>query len=359
MILPIFALPWLEVDTNYAKFFRSDSTLPADYAKVENAGFVQNPLSVQISIKPGKDISSHGIYREIHQFESRLESLKPVKGVFSASLLMESLGGSMTSGDRRFDIATQESQHLVALLLETAKGNGYREFEDFITSDGRQIQIIVMTNYLSAEELDALKAAIMNTASKTFPQDDVSVLITGTTVLWASMDGHISKTLLHSIIFSFCFMGLLLPFIFRSLKLGLLGITINILPVSISLGVMALVDIKVNIATALIGSIAFGIVVDDTIHFLMRFNRNRALGLPVAESITETSRVVGRSIITTSLVLAGSFVTFASSSFVPSAHFGIFIALSVSLALYLDILIMPLLLRFLYRKSIDGNIPAS
>ena len=67
MVLPIFALPWLEVDTNYAKFFRSDSTLPADYAKVENAGFAQNPISVQISIKAGKDISSHGIYREIHQ----------------------------------------------------------------------------------------------------------------------------------------------------------------------------------------------------------------------------------------------------------------------------------------------------
>jgi hypothetical protein len=181
----------------------------------------------------------------------------------------------------------------------------------------------------------------------------VSVSITGTTVLWSSMDKHISKTQLHSIIFSFAFMGLLLLLVFRSLKLGLVGIAVNFLPVSISLGVMSLVDIKVNIATALIGSIAFGIVVDDTIHFLMRFTRNRALGMSVAESIEDTCKITGHSIITTSLILAGSFITLASSSFLPIAHFGIFIALSVSLALYLDILILPMLLRFMFRKSLD------
>jgi predicted RND superfamily exporter protein len=53
------------------------------------------------------------------------------------------------------------------------------------------------------------------------------------------------------------------------------------------------------------------------------------------------------------LILAGSFITLASSSFLPIAHFGIFIALSVSLALYLDILILPMLLRFMFRKSLD------
>ena len=355
MALPVLGLPWLEVDTNYAKFFRSDSRLPIDYSKVEQAEFAQNPLSLQVSIIAGKDITSHGIYRKIRQFETRLESLKPVEGIFSASVLMESLGGSLTRSDRHFDIATQESQQMVALLLERAKENGYKEFEDFIVPNGRKIQIIVMTNYLSSKELDALKMAILKTASETFSQDNISIAITGTTVLWASMDEHISKTLLHSIIFSFCVMGLLLPFIFRSFKLGLLGIAINFLPVSISLGVMALVDIKVNIATALIGSIAFGIVVDDTIHFLTRFNRNRTLGLSVTESISETSMVIGRSIITTSLVLVGSFATLASSSFLPSAHFGIFIALSVSLALYLDIFNLPLVLRFMHRKDVDRN----
>lgn len=353
MVLPILALPWLEVDTNYAKFFRSDSILPADYTKLENAKFGQNPLSVQISIKASKDVSSHGIYRQINQFEARLESLKPVVGVFSASVLIENLTDSLVRSNQRFNTTSQESQHIVTQLLEAAKRNSYREFEDFITPDGQQVQIFVMTNYLSSKELDALKTAIMNTASETFSQVELSVLITGTTVLWAGMDEHISNTQLHSIIFSFFFMGLLLPLILKSFKLGLLGIIINFLPVSISLGVMALVDIKVNMATALIGSIAFGIVVDDTIHFLMRFNRNRALGIPVAESIEETSMVIGRSIITTSLILAGSFATLASSSFLPSAHFGIFIALSVSLALYLDILVLPLLLRFLYRKSMD------
>jgi predicted RND superfamily exporter protein len=114
---------------------------------------------------------------------------------------------------------------------------------------------------------------------------------------------------------------------------------------------MALSNIKVSIATALIGSIAFGIVVDDTIHFLTRFNVNRLKGLTVTASVAETLEVIGRSIVTTTLILVGSFITLSSSSFLPSAHFGIFIALSVSLALYLDIFILPLVIPRICREK--------
>lgn len=351
MVLPVLALPWLEVDTNYAKFFRGDSTLPMDYAKVQQAGFSQNPLSIQLSINHGKDITTSGIYPKIRLFEKKLESLLPINGILSATTLLDGIVKSLPRSDFASEVMKDGRQDRMAAVLKVARDYAHEDLADFVLPHGRQVQIVALTNYLSSKELEALKEKIQNLAADTFTQGDITLSVTGTTVLWASMDKHVSKTQLQSIIFAFGFMALFLPIIFKSFKLGLLGVLINFLPVSVALGVMALSNIKVSIATALIGSIAFGIVVDDTIHFLTRFNVNRLKGLTVTASVAETLEVIGRSIVTTTLILVGSFITLSSSSFLPSAHFGIFIALSVSLALYLDIFILPLVIPRICREK--------
>ena len=209
---------------------------------------------------------------------------------------------------------------------------------------------MALTGYLSSKELLSLKTEIQEAASECFTNGDVSLLVTGTTSLWAGMDKHISDTQLQSILIAFCFMAFFFPIIFKSLRLGILGLVINFLPVSIALGMMALYGIKVNIATALIGSIAFGVVVDDTIYFMTRLNNNMLQGLTIQKSITDTLEIIGHSIITTTFILVGSFITLFCSTFLPISYFGIFIALSVSLALYLDVFILPILVGHFYSE---------
>ena len=80
-----------------------------------------------------------------------------------------------------------------------------------------------------------------------------------------------------------------------------------------------------------------GVVVDDTSHFIMRFECHRKRGTAVDEAVRRTRHTVGHSIVSTSFILVGAFITLSASSFLPIAHFGIFIALCVTLALYLDI----------------------
>jgi len=350
MMLPILALPQLEVDTNYADFFRSRHRVPMDYKMVKDAGFSQNPLSIQLSVQGGRNITSPGVYQKILIFEQKLKSLPEVNSILSASPLLSEINKILSQLHLIPEDSTFEKIG-IKKIIRTARETGNQDLKDFVLSDLKHIQIMAMTDYLSSKELIALKTEIHNTASACFQKSEVSILITGSTTLWASMDKHISNTQLQSIVLALGFMALFLPVVFKSIRWGILGLIINFLPISVSLGVMALSGIKINIATALIGSIAFGIVVDDTIHFIARLKNNMELGLSVQESISETLDVIGHSIITTTFILVGSFITLSSSTFLPISHFGIFIALSVSLALYLDIFILPIFVRYIYCRK--------
>ena len=172
-------------------------------------------------------------------------------------------------------------------------------------------------------------------------------MITGTTVLWANMDKQVSHTQLVSLIGIASFLVVFLMVLFRSFKLGLIGILVNALPLAITLGVMGWLDIKINMATAIIGGISLGIVVDDSIHFLSGIRSRLNQGILLEDAISQTMKTAGSSILMTSVILIGGFSCMATSEFLPSAHFGIFISLAIAIAFALDVIIVPALLLIL------------
>ena len=203
-----------------------------------------------------------------------------------------------------------------------------------------------MTPYLSSKELEALRDRIKAAARATLP-GDVTVNVTGTTVQWANMDKEISWTQMSSLYIIAAVFLILLPIIFKSWALGLVGVLINSLPMLITFGVMGLLDIKINLATALIGGVAIGATVDSTIFFINRVRLARERGMSSRDAIDHAVLTVGYGIIMTSVILAGGFACLTSSSFLPTAEFGGLVTISILVALYMDIIVNPIVLRLL------------
>jgi predicted RND superfamily exporter protein len=110
---------------------------------------------------------------------------------------------------------------------------------------------------------------------------------------------------------------------------------------------MGLLGISINMATVLIGAISLGVVVDDTIHLLHQFTTGLREGLSWNAALDDAHRRVGHSIVSTTVVLVGGFLAMATSSFLPTAHFGVFLSLSLVLGLFLDMFILPIMLKAL------------
>ncbi len=199
---------------------------------------------------------------------------------------------------------------------------------------------------MSSSELQGLRDSVAAIADEVLPSD-ARASLQGTTVLWANMDGEIGSTQVRSIIMLAIVFVLLLPILFGSVRLGLLGIVINGLPLAMTFGLMGLCGSRLNMATALIGGVAIGSTVDSTLFFINRFQAELALGRTWTEAIEAAVRGVGDGILITTGILAGGFLCMTVSSFKPTADFGIFTCFTIVTGAFLDILIDPILLGFM------------
>ena len=138
----------------------------------------------------------------------------------------------------------------------------------------------------------------------------------------------------------------------RSLRYGLISLLPNAFPAAMAFGIWGIFVAEVNLAVAVIFAITLGIVVDDTVHFLTKYLRaRREKNLSSEESVLYAFRLVGKAIITTTVVLAAGFMVLAQSSFDVNASMGLMVAITIVIALVWDFLFLPALLLKLDKKK--------
>jgi len=135
------------------------------------------------------------------------------------------------------------------------------------------------------------------------------------------------------------------------LKLGLISMFPNILPIVMVIGLMQLNDVPFDMFSILIGSIAIGLCVDDTVHFMHHFGRYREKGYSVKDAIDNTLHTAGRAMLVTSVVLCSGFLVLTLSQLNNFTHFGIYTSLCIVLALLADFLLAPALMTLLNKHD--------
>ena len=345
-LIPVSGIFLLETDTNYTKFFRGSTDITQAYDNIDNAGYAQNPVSIVLRFPEQSTWSDEAYFKHIVDFEQALEKLPKVIKLMSSTKLIEQIDLAFNSTNTSKSIFQGYKQNQINQLLLLGELSNNDDIDDFLLSSKRQAQIVALTPYMSSLELESFKKQVYDLQKQLLPSQ-IELVITGTTVLWANMDTQVSHTQLVSLIGITSFLIVFLIVLFRSFKLGLIGILVNALPLAITLGVMGWLGIKINMATAIIGGISLGIVVDDSIHFLSGIRSRLNQGILLEDAISQTMKTVGSSILMTSVILIGGFSCMATSEFLPSAHFGIFISLAIAIAFFLDVIIVPALLLIL------------
>jgi predicted RND superfamily exporter protein len=129
--------------------------------------------------------------------------------------------------------------------------------------------------------------------------------------------------------------------IWRSLPLALVALFINALPVGLVVALQGFAGVPLNAITIMVAAVAFGIAVDDTIHFITHWRMARERGLDSEAALKDTLEVKGRPIVCTTLILAGILCVFGFSSFPPVVHFGFLLAAGLAGALVAALGLLP------------------
>jgi predicted RND superfamily exporter protein len=178
-----------------------------------------------------------------------------------------------------------------------------------------------------------------------FGESDVEATFTGTTLLFIKGNRFLLQNLKLSLLMAFGIIALIMALLFVNFRMILISLVPNIIPLIITAGVMGYFNIPLKPSTALIFSIAFGISVDDSIHFLAKYRQELFANdffVPIA--ISNSIRETGASMMYTSIVLFFGFVIFAGSEFGGTVALGVLASATLIIAMFTNLIVLPSLL---------------
>ena len=193
------------------------------------------------------------------------------------------------------------------------------------------------------------------------PTEHFDCFYTGTAASVAVLSEQLMGGITRGLLTGAVAMGLVCLILFRSARLTLIAVVPNAFPVLVVFGFMGMFDIPLNCGSAMVTTIALGVGLNDTVHFLMHYRGRRLEGATTEAALQGTFGEIGRPIILTSIVNCVGFGIFMISDFMPMAHFGLLAGIAMAAALVGDLLLLPNLLRLFDQRawvSADAQVPA-
>ncbi len=214
------------------------------------------------------------------------------------------------------------------------------------TSDGRQTRLQIKVRDVGAQAIMALVGDLQNRIDKEFASTpDVHTSFTGEAFDGSLGQEAVVSDLLGSLMTAVAVIFVLLALLFRSMRLGLLSIPPNLIPLVGTMAYMVARGIPLNAATVIIFAISLGLAVDGTIHVLARYREETERGLNSNAALIRAARGTGRAIVVSCVTLMAGFAVLLMSSFVPVRRFGELIAVTVGGCLIATLVVQPALLK--------------
>jgi len=222
----------------------------------------------------------------------------------------------------------------------------------FVDSNKQTARISVNMKDIGSAKLPLLLKDFDSAASATFDTSKYKITFTGTSVTFLEGTSFIIHGLKESIMWAFLLIALCMLYLFRSARILLCSLIPNLVPLIITAGVMGWCGIALKPSTVLIFSVALGIVIDVTIRFLVNYKQElKHYNFSVKETLIQTIRHTGISIIYTSLVLVAGFVIFCISEFGGTRALGWLTSLTLLAGTVTNLVLLPVLINTLVKKK--------
>jgi hypothetical protein len=283
---------------------------------------------------------------QVGALQRYVESLPESNKAFSVVDFVRTFNKVLHDDDPAFDRIPETRQAVAQYLLLFEMTGEQEMLERFVNADYSYTRISARIRSLGSAGHTELIEHIEKYAS-TQIDPRLKFETTGMVVLYASYTTALVKGQINSLIIAFFIITLMMIVHLRSLKIGLLSMVPNLMPVVLTIGVMGMMDISLNVATVMIACIALGIAVDDTIHYLSRYGEELRAGKSIDAAMERTIFGAGRGMIFTSLVITGGFFVLCFSSFHTNRAFGILTGITMITAVFADLLVLPVLIRTL------------
>ena len=349
-IILITGIPRNELSDNWTKSFdeRYKFRRDTDFI-IENLTGME---SLEYSLSAGREggITDPEYLREVDAFAEWYRGQPEVTYVQAFPDIMKRLNKNMHGDDPAFyqipDNPELAAQYLLLYELSLPFGSDLNDRIDIAKSATRMTVVIRNVSSKGQRELDQRAQSWLLANSP-----DLATEATGVSIIFAHLSTQNITSMLRGTITAMALISLILILVFKSVRIGLVSLVPNFIPAAMSFGLWGYLVGTIGMAASVVTAIAFGIVVDDTIHFLTKYLKARREGKNASDAVRSAFRTVGRALFTTTAVLAAGFLVFAASGFELSWALGILVSITIVFALAADFLLLPPLLIAIDRRK--------
>lgn len=336
-----YAVPRIVIDTDYLSFFDEGSQVRRDFEAVNDllAGAV--PVYITLDGGGAARFRRPDALRAIERIQAGAEALPDVSRTHALTDTVRVMNRAMSRDDPLQDRIPDTGPEVAELVFMAPKG----DLDRYTNANHSRVNVMVRTGAVGTAAVRQVSEALRGVVDAADLPGDLSSVVTGNALLLARSADGIARGQPRSVALAVVAIFGLIALGLGSLRLGLVAMVPNVVPVLMFYGLLGLGVAPLSLPTSLIGCVALGIAIDDTVHYLVRYRAERRRGSTAAGANAIAIRRVGRPVAITSFALMAGFIVVAFSSFATLRQFGLLSAATMGLCLVTDLALLPALLH--------------
>ena len=305
------------------------------------------PLEIVVDTKRPKGALKSSTLSRIEELQETIEEIPELSKPVSIVNVVKYSKQAFYNGNPDFyELPTkQEEAFILSYIKNSVQKGNENMLKSYVDSTGRYARITTFMRDIGTDKMEKIEVRLQDKINHIFPKERYEVTLTGKAYVFEKGTHYLIGNLVQSLLFAILLIALLMAYLFRSFKMIIVSLIPNLLPLIMTAGLMGYFGIPIKPSTILVFSIAFGISVDDTIHFLAKYRQElKANNWKIKRAVYSTLKEAGISMFYTSVVLFLGFSVFTLSSFGGTVALGGLVATTLLFAMLSNLILLPALL---------------
>ena len=345
MALSIAAATRIRFSHDIVRWFPKDTSIRAATEKIDHE--MKGSINLEVVIDTGKENGLYNpeILNRLDAAQTHVESLQFddlfVGKAWSVTTILKEIHQALNENRSEF-YAIPQDRELIAQEFLLFENSGSDDLEDVVDSQFAMGRFTIKAPFTDAIKYPVLIDAVVSHFKTLFPQEDIT--LTGLIVILSKTVSNAIHSMFKSYIIALVVITILMVLLIGRMRIGLLSMIPNLAPIILMLGVIGATPISMDLFTMMVASIAIGLAVDDTIHFMHNFRRYYEQTGDPNKAVHMTLNTTGRAMLVTTIVLSIGFFIFTFATMRNLFNFGTLTAFTIIMALAADYFLAPALM---------------
>lgn len=323
--------------------------IPHEHTLYEDLNFFEKqfsglmPLEVMVDTRKPGALTQTSTMNKIDRLQNKLDSIPELSKPLSyIDVVKFSRQAYYNGSSQYFSVPNNRERAFILSYLSGSDNTSTNITNSFMDSTRQIARISIRMEDIGTTRMESLDSLIQSQVQEVFPKDEYDTLVTGSSMVFAAGTTYLIRNLFLSLFLAVVLIATFMAWMFSSKRMVIVSLITNLIPLIMTAALMGYFGIPIKPSTVLVFSIAFGISVDDTIHFLARYRQELSdTNWTIRTAVILAMKETGLSMIYTSIILFFGFGVFSLSDFGGTAALGMLVAFTLLVAMFSNIILLP------------------